>query len=170
MKFYTTAIFTALLFCMFSGIGEELAEGFTQNPEYTIPSQSPEKPAAEKQPAQTVETNHWEKPAESWSRSSVSNDNYNPHRGTAYLRRNNPSDENDNMPKAPWANQELKNWENRQNPVPSALPRVTDFHPKTSNNVGNLNRSRSYYGSANSRIRKISEKDGRIRIRVKNHR
>ena len=163
MNFYTAGFFITLLFCMFSGIGEELSEGFTQNPEYIIPSQTPEKPAEEKHPVQTGETTT-ARPAQ------TVDTNYNPHRGTAYLRRNNPSDENDNMPKAPWANQELKNWENRQNPVPSVLPRVTDFRPKTSNNVGNLNRSRSYYGSANSRNRKISEKDGRIRIRVKNHR
>ena len=151
MKFYTTAIFTALLFCMFSGIGEELAEGLGQNPEYIIPSSAPEKPAAEKQPAQTVETNHWEKPAEPRNRSSVSNDNYNPHRGTAYLRRNNSSDEKDNTPKAPWVDQELKNWESRQNPVPSALPRVTDFHPRSGRSSYKSRRS-----SSKSRISKRS--------------
>ena len=166
MNFYTSAIFTALFFCMFSGLGEEIAEGFGQNPEYIIPSSAPEKPAEEKQPVQTVETNHWEKPAEPGSRSSASNDNYNPHRGTAYLRRNNPPNgigSNDNTPNTPWVDQELKNWESRQNPVPSALPRVTDFHPKTSGSFGNINKSRNYY-------RKISEKNGKTIIRVKNHR
>ena len=157
MNFYTAAIFMTLFFCMFSGIGEELSEGFNQNPEYIIPSPAPEKPAEDRQsvqpveapaarPAQTNETGHWEKPAERRSR-SVSQDNYNPHRGTAYLRRNNSSNGNygsDNIaPNTPWVSQELKNWESRQNPVPSALPRVTDFHPKSSRSSYRNRRSSS---------------------------
>ena len=129
---------------MFSGIGEELSEGFTQNPEYIIPPSAPEKPAEEKHPVQTGET--------TTARAQTVDTNYNPHRGTAYLRRNNPSNGNGNTPNTPWVDQELKNWELRQNPVPSALPRVTDFHPKSSRSSYRFHRS----SSSRARISKRS--------------
>ena len=125
MKNMTAAIFLTLLFCTVSAFSEETAGGFNQNPEYSLPLPEPAKLVGEaaKQPERT-------------DSEVVRNEPDN---------KNRPPDKNQTRDKAEmpkksrpqnqiYRNQsyrgslqedQLKDWERRNSPVPQSLPRAT---------------------------------------------
>ena len=142
MKNLTVAIFLALLFCAVSGAGEETADGFQQNPEYAVPAS--DKPDAsvpqQKEPSdnagektdvpvpqqKTAAVNSGEK-AEVRNRASKNRESH-PNRGTASQRRSTASAQvADNRY---GGDLELQDWERRNSPVPTSLPKVLNTRPK----------------------------------------
>ena len=142
MKNLTAAIFLASLFCSVPGMSEESAGGFNQNPEYAVPAS--DKPDAsvpqQKEPAnyagekaevsmpqqKAAAVNSGEK-AEVRNRASTNRESH-PNRGTAYQSRSSaPAQVADNRY---GGNLELQDWERRNSPVPTSLPKVLNTRPK----------------------------------------
>ena len=190
MKNLTVAIFLTLLFCAVSGTGEETADGFQQNPEYAVPA--PNKTEAPVQQKGTFD-DRGEKPGASVQQKgpfanagkktyirkwSFDNSAYNQNRTTAYQPRSNTAEQTAGF--AGTTDSELKDWELRNRPVPSSLPRVTNFRPRSGSCSRNVRNYRCYKNScwsdgyysrsSSSRIRISSGCDGRTRIQIRNHR
>lgn len=120
MKNLTAAILLALLFCNVSTFSEEISERFNQNPEYSLPSSEPAKPAGEaaKQPEKTD--------ARFISKEPDKKDRPTDKTQTAYSagmpKKSRPL--NQSYRGSLWED-ELKDWEKRNSPVPQSLPRAT---------------------------------------------
>ena len=120
MKNLTAAVFLALLFWTVSGNSEDSAPGFNQNPEYSIPSSEPAKPA-EKSAKQSETTD-----AEFFGDKPVKKNRPSDKNQTGYSPRMPEKKRPQNQPYSGslWED-ELKNWERRNSPVPQSLPRAT---------------------------------------------
>ena len=123
MKNLTAAIFLTLLFCTVSAFSEETAEGFNQNPEYSLPPPDPAKLVGEaaKQP---------EIPDAEVTKKPDKKDRPADKKQTDYAgmpkksRPQNQSYRNQSYRGSLWED-ELKDWERRNSPVPQNLPRAT---------------------------------------------
>ena len=188
MKNLTAAIFLTLLFCTVSASGEETAEGFNQNPEYSIPSPAGETPEAAK-PVQSAEKDQVKsakktEPHDREMDETVQNSSGRSDRPAARFRRNSSgrktvrTEYNDESRYAGERDRDLKDWENSNSPVPSSLPRVTNFRPRTHSdyysrnyrNYKNYYWSDSYYYRSSSPRIRTYNRNGRTIIRVKSHR
>ena len=124
MKNLTAAIFLTLLFCTVSAFSEETAEGFNQNPEYSLPPSEPAKPAGEtaKQPeipdAEVInEPDKKDRPPDKNQTDYAAG-------MPKKSRPQNQSYRNQSYRGSLWEDQ-LKDWERRNSPVPQSLPRAT---------------------------------------------
>lgn len=146
MKNLTAAFFLTLLFCTVSASGEETAEGFNQNPEYSIPSPEPAKPAVEaaKQPEKTeaeVFRNEPDKKNRPPDKNQTGYAAGKPKKSSPQNR----SYRNQSYRGSLWED-ELKDWERRNSPVPRSLPRAT--FPLQRQSFTTSGRSRSFRSSS----------------------
>lgn len=120
MKNLTAGIFLTLLFFTVSAFSEETAEGFNQNPEYSLPSSEPAKPADEAA-KQSEKTDAGSNRNESDKKDRSSDKNQ-----TGYAAEMSTKSRPQNQPYSGslWED-ELKDWERRNSPVPQSLPRAT---------------------------------------------
>ena len=163
MKNLTAAIFLTLLFFTVSAFSEEYAVGFSQNPEYSIPvpvSVTPE----EAKPVQSAEERQ-EKPEKRTAPPDLKTDgqaqnvNHNNTPAVRQSQRNSFSREtvwtgSDDGSRFRGRDRDLKDWENRNSPVPQSLPRAT--FPLRRQSSSTSRRCRSFRSS--------SPKISRIRI------
>ena len=145
MKNMTAAIFLTLFFCTVYAFGEETAEGFNQNPEYSLPTSEPAK-----QPEKTD--------VEIISKESDKKDRPPEKNLTGYgtgMPKKNQSYRNQSYSGSLWED-ELKDWERRNSPVPQSLPRAT--FPLQRQSFTTPTRSRSFRSSSPkiSRVRTSS--------------
>ena len=125
MKNMTASIFLTLLFCTVSAFSEETTEGFNQNPEYSLPPPEPAKLVGEaaKQP---------EIPDAEVIRNEPDKKDRPPDKNqTDYAagipkksRPQNQTYRNQSYRGSLWED-ELKDWERRNSPLPQSLPRAT---------------------------------------------
>ena len=153
MKNLTAAIFLTLLFCTVSASGEETAAGFNQNPEYSIPSPEPAKPADEaaKQPEKTD--------AEVFRNEPDKKDRPPDKNQTGYAagkpKKSSPQNRsyrNQSYRGSLWED-ELKDWERRNSPVPQNLPRATFQLQRQSFTASN--KCRRTFRSSSPRISRV---------------
>ncbi len=146
MKNLTVAIFLALFFCLVSGYSEDPAEGFKENPEYAVPdSKKTEEPV---QPAQKEPSANPDKKPDVRDRSS--SDRYHkPNPGTAYQRRSSASTQFGGERYG--GDRELPEWERRNKPVPTSLPRASNFRSRSSSWSSSFRNNRIYYRSGSCR-------------------
>ena len=125
MKNMTVAIFLTLLFCTVSAFSEETAGGFNQNPEYSLPLPEPAKLVGEaaKQPERTDAEVIQNEPDKNYRSPDKKQTDY-----AAVMpkksRPQNQSFRNQSYRSSLWED-ELKDWERRNSPVPQSLPRAT---------------------------------------------
>ena len=188
MRFLTAAILLTLLFCTVSAFSEETAEGFNQNPEYSIPAPASVIPDAAK-PVRSAEedwakpTNRTEQHGQKTNDQTQNGDHNNQpagrkSQGNSYRRETVRTEYNGESHYIRERDRDLKDWENSNSPVPSGLPRVSNFHPRTHSNYSRNYRNYKnyywsdnyYYRSSSPRIRVYNNNNGRTRIRVRNHR
>ncbi|MBE6373056.1 MAG: hypothetical protein E7055_13415 [Lentisphaerae bacterium] len=146
MKNLTAAIFLTLLFCTVSASGEETAAGFNQNPEYSIPSPEPAKPADEaaKQPEKTD--------AEVFRNEPDKKDRPPDKNQTGYAagkpKKSSPQNQayRNQSYRGSLCEDELKDWERRNSPVPQSLPHAT--FPLQRQSFTTSGRSRNFRSSS----------------------
>ena len=124
MKNKTVAIFLTLLFCTVSAFSEETADGFNQNPEYSLPPPEPAKPAGEaaKQP-EIPDTEVFNEPDNKNCPPDKNQTGYN----AGKPKKSSPQNQtyrNQSYSGSLWEDK-LKDWERRNSPVPQSLPRAT---------------------------------------------
>jgi len=120
MRILTAAIFLALLFYTVSGNSEDPAPGFNQNPEYSIPAPEPAQPAdkSAKQPETTDAESFGDEPDKKNRPSDKNQTGY----GSKVPGKSRP--QNQPYSGSLWED-ELKEWEKRNSPVPQRLPSAT---------------------------------------------
>ena len=148
MKNMTAAIFLTLLFCTVYAFSEETAEGFNQNPEYSLPAPEPAKPAGEaaKQPEKSDAGFISKEPDKKDRLPDKNQTGYGP-RIPEKSRPQNPSYRG-----SLWED-ELKDWERRNSPVPESLPRAT--FPLQRQSFTASKRCRRTFRSSSPRISRV---------------
>lgn len=148
MKIVTAAVFLALLFFSVSGNSQESAEGFNQNPEYTVPAPNkPEEVPVPNKPEASVQETQKEPEDQAAEKTVVRNRSFNdcvsePDRGTAYQRKSTDPAQVTGCDYG--GNRMLQDWERRNSPVPTSLPRATNSRSRS--------RSSSNLSSRSSRL------------------
>ena len=147
MKNMTAAIFLTLLFCNVSAFSEETAEGFNQNPEYSLPPPEPAKLVIEaaKQPERTDaevirnEPDYKNRPPDK---------NQTGCNAGGMPKKSRPQDQTyrNQSYSSSLREDQLKDWERRNSPVPQSLPRAT--FPLQRQSFTTPTRSRSFRSSS----------------------
>ena len=146
MKNLTAAIFLTLLFVTVSAISGETADGFNQNPEYILPAPAPAKPAEKAEPQEKMEN----APGETDKADQPINKNQTGC-GPGMPGKNRP--QNPPFIGSLWED-ELKNWERRNSPLPQNLPHATLPLQRQSFPESNWDRT---FRSSSPRIRRIKK-------------
>ena len=120
MRILTAAILLTFMFCALSVNGKDAAEGFNQNPEYSLPSPEPAKPAAEA--AKQLEITDAEFIRNEPDKKDHSSDKNQTGLSAEMPKKSRP--QNQAYRGSLWED-ELKDWEERNSPIPQSLPRAT---------------------------------------------
>ena len=124
MKNMTAAIFLTLLFCTVSAFSEETAEGFNQNPEYSLPPPDPAKLVGEAAKQPEIPDAEVTKKPDKKDRPPDKNQTGFKAGMPKKSRPQNQTYRNQSYSGSLWED-ELKDWERRNSPVPQSLPRAT---------------------------------------------
>jgi len=164
MKNLTSAIFLILLFCTVSSFSEETAEGFNQNPEYSLPVPPRTITPETAKPVQSAEEGQ-AKPAEKTEpQEQKKNDqaqnvdhNHTPagrqFQRNSYRRETVRTEYNDESRYIRERDRDLKEWENSNSPVPQSLPRAT--FPLQRQSFTASKRCRKTFRSSSPRINRV---------------
>lgn len=148
MRILTAAILLTFMFCALSVNGKDAAEGFNQNPEYSLPSPELAKPASEtaKQPEITDAEIIRNEP----DKKDRPPDKNRTGRRAGMPQKSGP--QNQAYRGSLWED-ELKDWERRNSPVPQSLPRAT--FPLQKQSFTASKRCRRTFRSSSPRISRV---------------